>query len=52
VSEDKQDEVGVEWAFEQIQDLMKVTHGVHLYVMNRSSSAIRLVKKLRDAKVL
>ena len=50
--DDKQVDVGVEWAFEQTKDLMNVTHGVHLYVLNRSSSTIKLVKKLRDAAIL
>lgn len=43
--------VGVEWAFQQIRDLLdKGAPGVHLYILNRSAAAVELIEKLRDAK--
>lgn len=52
VPEEKQSDVGVDWAMEQIKDLFKITHGFHLYILNRSGSAIKLVKKLKEHNIL
>lgn len=48
-----QQAVGIEWAREQVRDLF--AHGVnalHLYIMNRSESALSLVDKLTSDGVL
>ena len=45
----EQAKVGVDWAFEQIRDLLKSGTGVpgaHLYIMNRSESALKLSARL------
>lgn len=45
----EQARVGVDWAFEQIRDLLKSGTGVpgaHLYIMNRSESALKLSARL------
>lgn len=40
--------VGVDWAFEQIRDLIKgEAPGFHLYILNRSESALTLLERLR-----
>lgn len=41
-------EVGVQWAFRQMQELYDAgTPAVHLYILNRSASALRLVELLK-----
>jgi methylenetetrahydrofolate reductase (NADPH) len=45
--------VGVEWALEQIAELLKAgIPGVHLYILNRASSAITLCERLRSLNLL
>jgi len=40
--------VGVDWAFEQVRELIKGgAPGFHLYILNRSESALALLKRLR-----
>ncbi|MGE9297043.1 MAG: methylenetetrahydrofolate reductase [NAD(P)H] [Puniceicoccales bacterium] len=42
--------VGVEWAFQQIRQLLdNGAPGVHLYILNRSGPAVELLDKLHDA---
>lgn len=43
--------VGVDWCFDQIVDLMESgCPGVHLYIMNRSRSALALMERLRTER--
>ncbi|MEM8549519.1 MAG: methylenetetrahydrofolate reductase [NAD(P)H] [Verrucomicrobiota bacterium] len=43
-------EVGVEWAFKQIIELIEQgAPGVHLYILNRSASALALIERLHQA---
>ncbi|WP_309396120.1 methylenetetrahydrofolate reductase [NAD(P)H] [Cerasicoccus maritimus] len=45
--------VGVDWAFQQIRELLDHgAPGVHLYILNRSKAAVELIERLRDAKAL
>jgi methylenetetrahydrofolate reductase (NADPH) len=44
---------GVDWAFGQISDLLKNgAPGFHLYILNRSESALELFERLRSEKLL
>lgn len=46
-------EVGVDWAYRQICELLESgVRGIHLYIMNRSSMAGPLMHRLRSAGVL
>lgn len=46
-------EVGTQWAFEQIKELLeKGAPGVHLYAMNRSEQVTALVARLREAGIV
>lgn len=46
-------QVGIDWAYEQVRDLLEQgAPGVHLYIMNRSESAIELIKRLRHNGLL
>jgi methylenetetrahydrofolate reductase (NADPH) len=50
-----QAKVGVDWAFEQVRDLLKSSvpvPGVHLYIMNRSESALKLSARLVQEGVI
>lgn len=45
--------VGIDWAFAQIQELL--AHGApgfHLYILNRSESALALLDRLRSAQLI
>ena len=45
--------VGVDWAVEQIRELVaKGVPGLHLYVLNRTDSAMELLGRIRDEKLL
>ena len=45
--------VGVEWAAEQIRELLaRGAPGLHLYVLNRTDSAIELLGRLREAGLI
>ncbi len=51
--EDASVAAGVEWAFEQIQGLLeRGAPGVHLYILNRQQSAVKLVERLRECALL
>lgn len=40
--------IGIEWSYKQIRELLKEgAPGVHLYILNRASSAISLMDKLK-----
>ena len=48
-----QRKVGVDWAVGQIRELVaQGAPGLHLYVLNRSDSAIELLARLREEKIL
>jgi len=50
---DAQREIGVEWTFGQVADLLKNgVNTLHLYIMNRSESALALVEKLTSRRFL
>ncbi len=45
-------EVGVDWALGQIEGLLKIgAPGVHLYILNRSQSLLRLLEGLRQRRL-
>ncbi|MBC2596214.1 methylenetetrahydrofolate reductase [NAD(P)H] [Ruficoccus amylovorans] len=51
--EDAERRVGVEWAHEQVKQLLEAgAPGVHLYILNRSASAIDLVQALHNDGIL
>lgn len=48
-----QRKVGVEWALEQIRELIaRGAPGLHLYVLNRPDSALELLGRIREEKIL
>ena len=48
-----QRKVGVEWAAEQIRELIaRGAPGLHLYVLNRPDSALELLGRIREEKIL
>lgn len=48
-----QRKVGVEWAVEQIRELIaRGAPGLHLYVLNRPDSALELLGRIREEKIL
>lgn len=51
-SEEDQAKVGIDWANEQIDDLIKHNvDGIHLYILNRPSSAIELLSRCAPSKM-
>ncbi|MBF0223934.1 MAG: methylenetetrahydrofolate reductase [Desulfobacterales bacterium] len=47
------EEFGIEFATEQCRELIKTgVPGIHIYTMDRSNSAVEIIKKLRREKVL
>ena len=50
--EDAQEMIGVEWAHNQISELLgKGVPGVHLYILNRAQSTIDLVQSLKQGRL-
>lgn len=50
---DKIVEVGIEWAYNQIVDLVhNGVPGIHLYLLNRAHSAIEVIRRLRYNNVI
>lgn len=48
-----QRKIGVEWAVEQIRELIaRGAPGLHLYVLNRPDSALELLGRIREEKIL
>ncbi len=46
-------DIGIDWAYRQIAELFqRGAPGVHLYIMNRSASAIKLIDRLRADGIL
>lgn len=46
-------EVGIDWTYNQVVDLVKEgVPGLHLYLLNRSHSAVEVIRRLRYNKVI
>lgn len=46
-------QVGLEWAYNQVKELIeKGAPGIHLYILNRSESALKLLEKLKANNIL
>ncbi len=49
---EKELEIGTDWAFRQIRELLESgAPGVHLYIMNRSAQPIELVRRLKESGI-